>query len=135
MERQLDSRVFECNFQDVVSDVDWNNNYNMFALSGFGQEFPILVYVYERDNKEYEEMSLKYADKLRSNVEDLVDHDTAYEEDDPQNRDAYDDASSYGMGRSRNLDSSIGKRSYSRDALSEGPSLKKEVRFKDQEDD
>ena len=26
----------------------------MIALSGFGQEYPVLVYVYERDDKELE---------------------------------------------------------------------------------
>jgi hypothetical protein len=52
----LDSKDYECKFQDIVSDVDWNNRYNMFALSGFGQEFPILVYVYERTAREVEEM-------------------------------------------------------------------------------
>jgi len=30
----------------------------MFALSGFGQEFPILSYVYERDRKEVEDLIL-----------------------------------------------------------------------------
>ena len=33
---------------DVISDVDWNTRYNMFAVAGFGQEFPILCYVFAR---------------------------------------------------------------------------------------
>lgn len=39
---------------DIVSDIDWNPRYNMFAAAGFGQEFPILVYAYERDQTEIE---------------------------------------------------------------------------------
>jgi hypothetical protein len=35
-----------------VSDVDWNPRFNMFALSGFGQHFPVLVYVYQRSEEE-----------------------------------------------------------------------------------
>ena len=66
----LDSRDYECKFSDIVSDVDWNNRYNMFALSGFGQEFPILVYVYERTAREVEEMQLRFAGKLTSAVAD-----------------------------------------------------------------
>ena len=30
------TRKYECKFLDLVSDVDWNNKYNMFALGGFG---------------------------------------------------------------------------------------------------
>jgi hypothetical protein len=32
----------------------------MFAVCGFGQEFPVLIYVYERSNKEVEEMLFNY---------------------------------------------------------------------------
>ena len=39
---------YECGFVDSVNDVSWNNIYNMNALSGFGQEYPLLVYVHER---------------------------------------------------------------------------------------
>ena len=39
---------YECGFIDSVNDVSWNNIYNMNALSGFGQEYPLLVYVHER---------------------------------------------------------------------------------------
>jgi hypothetical protein len=37
---------------DLASDVDWNNRYNIFAVSGFGHRFPILLYVYERSDEE-----------------------------------------------------------------------------------
>ena len=30
------TKKYECKFLDLVSDVDWNPKYNMFALSGFG---------------------------------------------------------------------------------------------------
>ena len=39
---------YECGFVDSVNDVSWNIIYNMNALSGFGQEYPLLVYVHER---------------------------------------------------------------------------------------
>ena len=39
---------YECGFVDSVNDVSWNNIYNMNALSGFGQEYPLLVYIHER---------------------------------------------------------------------------------------
>ena len=45
---------FESRFIDSVTDVSWNNHYNMVALSGFSQEYPILVFVYEKEDKEIE---------------------------------------------------------------------------------
>lgn len=60
---------------DLVSDVDWNPRYNMFAAAGFGQEFPILVYVYERSKEEIEELTYRNRGKLTSiaDVPDLND--------------------------------------------------------------
>ena len=60
LETSIDARKFECEFSDVVSDCDWNPRYNMFALSGFGQEFPVLIYAFERSSKEIEEMFFRY---------------------------------------------------------------------------
>lgn len=37
---------------DSTSDVDWNNKFNMIATCGFGESYPILVYVYEKTQKE-----------------------------------------------------------------------------------
>lgn len=54
-----DTDVFECKLMDIVSDCDWNSRYNMFAVSGFGQEFPILVYVYQREQAQIEEMFMR----------------------------------------------------------------------------
>lgn len=51
---------------DVISDVDWNTRYNMFAVAGFGQEFPILCYVFARQPEEIDEMLYRYSGKLTS---------------------------------------------------------------------
>ena len=48
--------ILGCKFMDCVSDCAWNPRYNMFAVSGFGQEFPVLLYVYERSKVEIDEM-------------------------------------------------------------------------------
>ena len=66
---------------DVVSDCDWNPRYNMFAVSGFGQEFPILVYVYERTKKELDLLLYEYGN-LISQIEAAK-----MDLDDPQNAD------------------------------------------------
>jgi hypothetical protein len=102
----------------------------MFALAGFGQEFPILVYVYERSEQEYEEMQLKYSGQLYSNVETTAASEGNVDEDAPQNKfhgndDDQDSYGGYGT-RGRALDSSL-KRDFSRDALSDRPT--KTVRF------
>ena len=41
----------------------------MFALSGFGQEFPILIYVYQREKKEIEEMLYRNGKLVSQQVE------------------------------------------------------------------
>jgi len=46
LEQAFKTKAYECKLLDLVSDVSWNPRYNMFALSGFGQHFPVLVYVY-----------------------------------------------------------------------------------------
>jgi WD40 repeat protein len=51
-DQPLSSKAFECKLLDLVSDCTWNNKYNMFAISGFGRNFPVLIYVYERTDKE-----------------------------------------------------------------------------------
>ena len=50
------TRNFECRFLDLVSDISWNPKYNMFALSGFGHTFPVMVYVYERSEEQLNEI-------------------------------------------------------------------------------
>ncbi len=55
----IDTSKYECEFIDSVSDVAWNKQYNMFALSGFGHEYPILVYVFEKDEIKLDPYELK----------------------------------------------------------------------------
>jgi jouberin len=52
LEEMITASPYECKLLDLVSDVTWNPRYNMFAISGFGQHFPVLVYVYERSSDE-----------------------------------------------------------------------------------
>jgi jouberin len=61
--------ALECKFMDAVADCQWNPRYNMFAVSGFGQEFPILIYVFERDPAEIEEMLFATHGKLTNQTE------------------------------------------------------------------
>ena len=62
----IDAKPYQASFHDIISDCDWNPRYNMFAVCGFGQEFPILVYVHERERKEVEDLIMKYG-KLQAN--------------------------------------------------------------------
>jgi len=82
----MDARDYECNFNDIVADCDWNPRYNMFTLSGFGQEFPILVYAYERSDQEVEELLYRHKGQLKSQI-DLERADL----DDPQNEERLED--------------------------------------------
>jgi jouberin len=52
LEQGYNTRQYECKLLDLVSDCVWNPRYNMFAMCGFGQNFPILVYVYQRSEEE-----------------------------------------------------------------------------------
>lgn len=46
------ARHFECALMDSVCDVDWNPKLNIIAMSGFGKEYPIMLYVYEKSREE-----------------------------------------------------------------------------------
>jgi hypothetical protein len=37
---------------DSTCDVDWNNKYNMVVICGFGDSYPLLMYAYEKSQKE-----------------------------------------------------------------------------------
>ena len=37
------------NIKGTVADVSWSQRYHMIAVAGFGDDFPILVYYWERD--------------------------------------------------------------------------------------
>ena len=52
LEQSYSHKQYECKLLDLVSDCAWNPRYNMFALSGFGQNFPVLIYVHERSEEE-----------------------------------------------------------------------------------
>ena len=82
------SDSFQCGFVDSVNDVCWNNKYNMMSISGFGQEYPVLVYVHEK-----KEITIDIAEKI------LKEHDKEYdirEEDGESERlNSMDDGSSY----------------------------------------
>lgn len=96
-----DTDQFECNFMDVVSDCAWNPRYNMFALSGFGQEFPILVYVFQREHHEIEELMFRMGGQLSSqNMQ-------ANELNDPQNQEQLYKDAQYKDGYGKNYDVSI----------------------------
>lgn len=58
LEQSFRSSPYECNILDMIADVRWNPRYNMFALSGFGQHFPVLVYVYQRTQEELDRILL-----------------------------------------------------------------------------
>jgi WD40 repeat protein len=58
LEQSFRSSPYECNILDMVADCRWNPRYNMFALSGFGQKFPVLVYVYQRSQEELDRILL-----------------------------------------------------------------------------
>ena len=74
LETPIESNRYECNFGDLVSDCDWNPRYNMFAVAGFGQEFPILLYAYERSNKEVEELLFRHGGLTsQANVPETMD--------------------------------------------------------------
>ena len=45
---EYDTSAFELSFVGSLSDVDWSFNYHMIAVGGFGNDYPILVYVWER---------------------------------------------------------------------------------------
>lgn len=64
---------YECGFIDSVNDVSWNQVYNMNALSGFGQEYPLLVYVSERKEpliiSEEDEENEGKKKKINNNIE------------------------------------------------------------------
>ena len=48
-----------------ITDVAWNSQYHMVAFSGFGDEYPLLVYCYEKDRDFIEEEKEKAAAHLK----------------------------------------------------------------------
>ena len=61
MEEMMPSKPYECKMLDLLSDCQWNPRYNMFAVSGFGQQFPLLIYVFARTEDELDRILLSGA--------------------------------------------------------------------------
>ena len=112
LEQPLSSKPYECRLLDLVSDVAWNPRYNMFAASGFGQHFPVLVYVYARSEKELEhlilsgggvQMGTERAKEwlAKKNMDDSYDVGGHL----PQMRDSFQRSASKGHERQPSLDS------------------------------
>lgn len=77
------NKSLHCKFIDFVSDVSWNEHFNLIALSGFSQEYPILLYVYEKSDEEVEQGMLK----MNINAMNyLGDHPTQRTQSDHQNK-------------------------------------------------
>lgn len=55
---QIDVSEWELSLKDMVADISWSDNYNMVAVAGFGSEYSVLVYVYEKTQSEVEEALL-----------------------------------------------------------------------------
>ena len=100
----MSSKPFECRMLDLVSDVQWNPRYNMFALSGFGQHFPVLIYVYQRTKEELDRVLLSGAG-VQMGTQKAIE----WEEERRQERLGIknaDDESNLGRGRSRRRNNS-----------------------------
>ena len=39
---------WQIGFKHITADISWNRTYNMVAIAGFGEEYPIMIYVYEK---------------------------------------------------------------------------------------
>ena len=73
----IDTQKYECEFIDSVSDVAWNKQYNMFAFSGFGQDYPLLVYIFEKEEIKVDpyEFKIKGQEAMFGNKdEEIVEH-------------------------------------------------------------
>ena len=47
----IPTEMYELAFKGAVTDVAWNPNYHVIAACGFGDQFPILVYYWEKDRE------------------------------------------------------------------------------------
>ena len=45
------TQIKKCDFEidGPVADVAWSKNYNMIAMCGFGDEYPIVIYCHEKE--------------------------------------------------------------------------------------
>lgn len=54
-----------------VSDVDWSESYHMVAVSGFGKEYPILVFCWEREENYGSQEYQMIIDRLKKKDQDI----------------------------------------------------------------
>ena len=78
------TKKFECGFVDSVCDVSWSNTYHMIAMSAFGQEHPLLVYVYEKKEVKIEKNDLMIK-KEEKKIEEKVKENENDEDDENDN--------------------------------------------------
>ena len=110
MEEMMPTKPFECRMLDLVSDVQWNPRYNMFALSGFGQHFPVLIYVYQRTKEDLDRILLSGAGVQMGT-------DRAIEWEEARRNEAginFDDESNMGGNSRRGGTHGMGSRKFSR---------------------
>ena len=55
----FNTEFLETAFAGPVSDVQWNQQYHMVAVAGFGDEYPLLIFVWERSEEAGVENMLK----------------------------------------------------------------------------
>ena len=73
---EKEASELECRFKSMVPDIDWNPAYNMFAVCGFGQEYPILIYAFERTDQDLEKLDLIHRGLLTYQYDyDRMQHD------------------------------------------------------------
>ena len=49
---ELYSEDYHTRFESAICNVDGNPKYNMMACVGFGHEYPVMVFYYEKTRKE-----------------------------------------------------------------------------------
>ena len=62
-----------------VSDVDWSESYHMVAVSGFGKEYPILVFCWERQENYGSQEYQMIIDRLKKKDQDNLRNGGAFE--------------------------------------------------------
>jgi len=54
----LPTSFWEVRFLDSICDVDWSVSYNMIAFSGFGKEYPIVLFVHEKQQEQLSTLNI-----------------------------------------------------------------------------
>ncbi len=53
--------TLEYEIQGPVSCVDWNNYQHMIAVAGYGENYPIAIYVFEDEFQDLDKLILDYS--------------------------------------------------------------------------